>query len=493
MSKEEMKRDLIYFLCGEKDLSPEFLNLLESGGMDEMEGWNIKNYLLSEIDSDKNPDIYFKLYFLYQYKLRHGLVNYKEVSFWEDIEEEDFVKPNPSEFYSMDNYPRDELDEYCSSEEYYILADKLYPQSVDEAIDILLNKMSPESIRNALKKNRDDFCTGNHWGLGLYIRNQFGFHSRNCFSLAEDIHNKGGVSFFPDFASQFLLGELWDEINYNRNSLHCDNCGFDFYFGLNNLFYYNHITKETVDFNFDFSKEGLGFNPYIKGYIKRSYCNRCDKYIDTYVISEINCLEYDKSEISKLVSDGIKTYKDNYFKRYYWDELNYWNDLKENLSFVIYERGDYFISKSLDMGKTYLFKKSDYFYQDYCDSGKKKLDYSYWDYSDSGKMSTYSKDKIFIDIYLKSEKSLENYFKNIIRKNEIYVERRNKTFYAVDMDISDNESMLNLIKCEIQDDFTYHLKEKDIIKCPVCNQDIYEEFFFSLSCPICGNDLRIKR
>ena len=57
--KKEIRQEIVNYLCGEEGLKEEFIDLLKSGGLSEDDGYEIKENLLNEIDSNKDLNLLF--------------------------------------------------------------------------------------------------------------------------------------------------------------------------------------------------------------------------------------------------------------------------------------------------------------------------------------------------------------------------------------------------------------------------------------------------
>ena len=88
-------------------------------------------------------------------------------------------------------------------------AKKEWPRTVEEAVDRLLSSMSEEdkqSLKNTPKKDLIMF----HFGLGQYIRNEFGLWQGNT----ELLKSCEKESFFvhPDEFSSIIIEALWKKL-----------------------------------------------------------------------------------------------------------------------------------------------------------------------------------------------------------------------------------------------------------------------------------------
>lgn len=214
-NKIELRKQIIDFLCGEDNISPKFLKLLEAGGMTEENGLAIKDRLMDHLNEISDIDLWFSEYYFYQYRLCHGLVKSIDIRVFEGVKEaENFVEPTPDGLYTMDDYPIEELKKYRNSEEYLKLISKQFPQTVEEAIEEIISIMGEKQIKNVLNYSKEEFISNNHFlGLGLFIRNNYGAYNNKCINLRADIARKGGSTFPADSLSSYLVGEVWEYIN----------------------------------------------------------------------------------------------------------------------------------------------------------------------------------------------------------------------------------------------------------------------------------------
>lgn len=180
--KRQVKREIITCLCGGEGLSPEFITLLEAGGLSEKDGEIIKRKLEDQIDSNYNLDLLFSEYYRKQ------------------LEDADY-------------YPIEEMNEYTSDSQYLKLVKAQFPQSVDEACDILIGMLDEDDIQNVLKSDKFRFRLSQHFRLRMFIRNHFGINQNQSGALMGDISEKTGkLLFLKDDMSSYLLEELWEEV-----------------------------------------------------------------------------------------------------------------------------------------------------------------------------------------------------------------------------------------------------------------------------------------
>ena len=180
--KRKIRQEIITYLCGGSELSPKFIRLLEKGGLTENDGKIIQGKMTEELDSNCNLDLLFEECYIGQLKDR-------------------------------DDYPAEEMKRYLSDEEYLQLLEKHFPQTVSEAVDSVIGMLDEEEIKRIGKQDKSAFTWYHHFGLGLFMRNNFGINQGHAGSLIADISEKSGELFlFNDDISGYLLEEVWDEI-----------------------------------------------------------------------------------------------------------------------------------------------------------------------------------------------------------------------------------------------------------------------------------------
>ena len=184
LDKKEIRQEIVNHLCGEEGLKDEFIDLLKSGGLSESDGYAIKEKLLNEIDSSKDLNLVFK------------------TSFDRD-------------------FPSKELDKYTNNEEYLDLVEAQYPQSVEEALDILIEGLDKKDINIIKESVKDEFGPLAHFGLALYVRNHFGLNNNKARNLISDISEKEGLEYilFADSLSGFLMDELWERVQRDYDEI----------------------------------------------------------------------------------------------------------------------------------------------------------------------------------------------------------------------------------------------------------------------------------
>ena len=83
-----------------------------------------------------------------------------------------------------------------------------YPSSVDEAVALLISKLSDKEVK-VLCQIKEDELTRYHMTLGAYIRNSFGLWGSNKDLLQSACGDK---SCHPDDASTFIILHLWKNL-----------------------------------------------------------------------------------------------------------------------------------------------------------------------------------------------------------------------------------------------------------------------------------------
>lgn len=184
LDKKEIRQEMVNYLCGKEGLKDEFINLLKSGGLSESDGYEIKEKLLNEIDSSKDLNLVFV------------------TSFDRD-------------------FPSNELKEYTNNPSYLELVEAQYPQSIEEAIDILIEGLDKEDINIIKESGKEEFGGLAHFGLALYVRNHFGLNNSKANDLISDICKKEGFEriLFTDSLSGFLMDELWERVQRDYDEI----------------------------------------------------------------------------------------------------------------------------------------------------------------------------------------------------------------------------------------------------------------------------------
>ena len=184
LDKKEIRQEMVNYLCGKDGLKDKFIDLLKLGGLSESDGYEIKEKLLNEIDSSKDLNLVFV------------------TSFDRD-------------------FPSNELKEYTNNPSYLELVEAQYPQSVEEAVDILIEGLDKEDIKIVKESGKEEFGGLAHFGLALYVRNHFGLNNSKASNLISDICKKEGFEsmLFTDSLSGFLMDELWERVQKDYDKI----------------------------------------------------------------------------------------------------------------------------------------------------------------------------------------------------------------------------------------------------------------------------------
>ena len=117
-----------------------------------------------------------------------------------------------------DNFPADEMSEYLSDEQYLQLLKMHFPQNVKEAVEIIIDMMDGDEIESAKQSEKRRFTSFQHFGYGLFIRNNFGINQNLAGSLMVDIERKTDrFLFMADDMSGYIMDEVWEEIQKTKH------------------------------------------------------------------------------------------------------------------------------------------------------------------------------------------------------------------------------------------------------------------------------------
>ena len=95
------------------------------------------------------------------------------------------------------------------------------PKTLDEAIEIVVKKMSAKS-RKSIKDNpdKDAFITEQHFGMGLWVRNSLIHQNQNQIDLMADYQRVCGIESLngyppvdPDEVSGYIVGLVWERLH----------------------------------------------------------------------------------------------------------------------------------------------------------------------------------------------------------------------------------------------------------------------------------------
>ncbi|MEE1128847.1 MAG: hypothetical protein UHW99_02580 [Methanobrevibacter sp.] len=227
---------------------------------------------------------------------------------------------------------------------------------------------------------------------------------------------------------------------------------------MKNLFYYNQKTGETVNFELNFDEEGIGFEPLIKGQVKKTYCGNCNNIIYVYCINEINCEEYNESEIIKLVENGIKKYKESLKQR----KITKIKEIESNREYSI----------------NIIEYKNNFFANDnngacaFVDGSQFK-----------------SNEEALIEVYRKAKKRVDMDINRKIKSiNDHYNEIQNSKYY-IELDLENHDEMTNLISDMVHKRIVTFPSEHQSINCPNCDERINKQLYEGVPCPKCKHEL----
>ena len=83
------------------------------------------------------------------------------------------------------------------------------PTDVPDAVQHLIATLDPDSLREARRELEDDFAVGQHFGLGLWMRNNWGLWGESRLAA---YFKKLGIH-HPDDMSAIVLHSLWRQLN----------------------------------------------------------------------------------------------------------------------------------------------------------------------------------------------------------------------------------------------------------------------------------------
>ena len=154
--------------------------------MGKEDGLIIKDRLMEHLNGISDLDLWFSEYYFYQYRWCHGLVKSIDIRANEGLE---------------------------AAKNFVELISKQFPQTVEEAVEEIVSNMDEKQIENVLNCSKQEFISNNHFGIGLFIRNNYGAYNKKGIKLRADIAGKGGPTFPADSMSGYLVGELWEYVN----------------------------------------------------------------------------------------------------------------------------------------------------------------------------------------------------------------------------------------------------------------------------------------
>ena len=267
--KKQIRCEIITYLCGDNELSPKFIMLLKEGGLTEKDGKIIWKKLMDQLDSNYNLDLLFEEYYVEQLK-------------------------------NKDDYPAEEMRKYRRDKEYLQLLDKHFPQSVSEAVNIVIGMLEEDEIEEIKNQDKDTFCINQHFGWGLFMRNHFGINKGLAKSMLSEFSERPGCDFLlSDDISGYILEEVWDEVHKRFG----DTMDLEKLFEECDEFYYNNDYEQILE-SYPDEQKAISY----KGI---ALC-----FLDRY------------DEALEVLKNGIERYPENYY-------------MKNNIAMVYYDLGDY--------------------------------------------------------------------------------------------------------------------------------------------------------
>lgn len=115
----------------------------------------------------------------------------------------------------------------CTAGDFDAMKSK-WPQTVAEAVDRLLNKELTEENIEKIRRMKKDFLFELHFGLGMWIRNNFGFFQGNKELLVDcgkrqyghlNMKIEGFPEAHPDDVSGIIIEALWERLQAEAKSL----------------------------------------------------------------------------------------------------------------------------------------------------------------------------------------------------------------------------------------------------------------------------------
>ena len=110
----------------------------------------------------------------------------------------------------------------------------------------------------------------------------------------------------------------------------CSNCDFEFV-DLETEFFYNEESFEVEEYVPLILTMRLSIGSKIRGFVKKSYCKHCDKFIKTFYINEVYYEDYNPEEIINILKFGLKKKLENITNSNkedinYLYRIDYWNE-----------------------------------------------------------------------------------------------------------------------------------------------------------------------
>ena len=92
-----------------------------------------------------------------------------------------------------------------------------WPVSVEEAVTLLLRVLPEASLEELASLPRDQLLS-THFGLSMFVRNEFGLWSGNTALTADCARIAGKAFVHPDDGSMLIVERLWAALQDRRAS-----------------------------------------------------------------------------------------------------------------------------------------------------------------------------------------------------------------------------------------------------------------------------------
>lgn len=92
------------------------------------------------------------------------------------------------------------------------------PKTVREAFRILDSMLSAEEVSAFLSMSKSEFCSSQHWGLGLWVRNNW-IHGgdEDCLRMLTGNAGDGYLIPVPDYVSDLFLQKYYDHLKRTKS------------------------------------------------------------------------------------------------------------------------------------------------------------------------------------------------------------------------------------------------------------------------------------
>lgn len=136
------------------------------------------------------------------------------------------IHPETYDIYDKLEYLYGKLNNEVKAEKYRMMSKKTkqkmlrvyekkhnrrFPRTVEEAVDFLMRSLDP-GVQEAIKQTNYQDLIKYHFGLGMYIRNEFGLWAGN-YALLKSC---GSADTHPDNASMVIIQALWNKLQGDK-------------------------------------------------------------------------------------------------------------------------------------------------------------------------------------------------------------------------------------------------------------------------------------